>query len=446
MKRGTYLKTCGMILVFSLWIVSITVARTIYVDDVGPADFNTIQAAINDANDGDTIIVADGTYTGTGNRDIDFLGKAITMRSENGPKKCIIDCNGTQAELHRGLYFHNGEGPDSVLDGFTITNGYAGYGGGICCENSSCPTIESNIIRDNCANRGAGIACVGSSPTIINNLIKENEAFLLDWAIPGVGGGISCRSSSPVIAHNAITGNRATGSGGGVSAYQSSPILHNNVITGNYAFGYVSIFPSPGRGAGISCERSSLVITNNTISRNSAYGIPQYSAEGGAIQCGNSRLTLVNSILWDDTPDEIHGGPTIEVRYSDVQGGWPGLGNIDDDPCFADTSSMDPNEWDCHLRSQAGRWDPNTQTWVQDEVTSPCVDAGNPEDPIGNEPFPNGGVINMGAYGGTTEASKSYFGEPVCETVVAGDINGDCEVNFLDFRLMAAHWLQDENQ
>jgi hypothetical protein len=77
-----------------------------------------------------------------------------------------------------------------------------------------------------------------------------------------------------------------------------------------------------------------------------------------------------------------------------------------------------------------------------DEVTSPCIDAGNPKSPIGYEPFPNGGIINMGAYGGTAEASKSYFGTTPCKTVVAGDINGDCKVNFLDFRLMALHWLE----
>ena len=76
-----------------------------------------------------------------------------------------------------------------------------------------------------------------------------------------------------------------------------------------------------------------------------------------------------------------------------------------------------------------------------DEVTSPCIDAGAPMSPIGLEPFPNGGIINMGAYGGTSEASKSYFGKPVCETIVAGDINGDCEINFKDFWFIALHWL-----
>jgi len=79
-----------------------------------------------------------------------------------------------------------------------------------------------------------------------------------------------------------------------------------------------------------------------------------------------------------------------------------------------------------------------------DEVTSLCIDAGDPMSAIGFEPFPNGGVINMGAYGGTGEASKSYFGGPVCETIVAGDINGDCIVDFKDFAIMALHWLQGE--
>jgi hypothetical protein len=116
-----------------------------------------------------------------------------------------------------------------------------------------------------------------------------------------------------------------------------------------------------------------------------------------------------------------------------------GAGNIDVDPCFADAASDD-----YHLKSQAGRWDPVSQNWVPDANTSPCIDGGDISSPIGDEPFPNGGIINMGAYGGTAEASKSYFGGPVCEIIVAGDVNGDCKVNFLDFRLMALNWLRDE--
>jgi hypothetical protein len=113
----------------------------------------------------------------------------------------------------------------------------------------------------------------------------------------------------------------------------------------------------------------------------------------------------------------------------------------------------EPNEpnsvWvdgDHHLKSQAGRWDPACEGWVKDDVTSACIDAGDPNSPVGHEPFPNGGQINMGALGGTAEASKSYLGEPVCETVIAGDINGDCKVDFQDFRIMAVHWLHRDSE
>ena len=88
-------------------------------------EYPTIQAAIDAAVNGGTVIVADGTYTGAGNRDIDFKGLAITVRSENGPENCIIDCEASSSNMHRGFDFQSGEGQASILDGFTIINGYA---------------------------------------------------------------------------------------------------------------------------------------------------------------------------------------------------------------------------------------------------------------------------------------------------------------------------------
>jgi hypothetical protein len=145
----------------------------------------------------------------------------------------------------------------------------------------------------------------------------------------------------------------------------------------------------------------------------------------------------------------------ITVIYSDIFGGWPGEGNIDTDPCFVTPGYWDANgtpedanddfrvDGNYHLKSQGGRWDMNSESWLQDNVTSPCIDAGDLMSPIGLEQFPNGGQINMGTYGGMAEASKSYFGEPVCKTVIAGDLNGDCRINSLDFRLMMLNWLVD---
>ncbi len=121
-----------------------------------PSQYPTIQAAINVAVDGDVVIVADGVYTGTGNRDIDYLGKALTVRSESGPESCIIDCQASSGNRHRGFFFHTNETAAAVLNGFTIQNGFAPYnapceasGGGILCKDNANPTIQNCIIRGN---------------------------------------------------------------------------------------------------------------------------------------------------------------------------------------------------------------------------------------------------------------------------------------------------------
>ncbi len=186
------------------------------------------------------------------------------------------------------------------------------------------------------------------------------------------------------------------------------------------------------------------------------------------IECWTYALSegaaLTNSIVWGG-PNPLtgpgQGPPYINVTYSDIQGGYPGEGNIDVDPCFvAPGFWADPNDpsielgpqnpravWvhgDYHLQSQAGHWNRPSEDWVRDEVTSPCIDAGDPRTSVGLEPFPNGGVVNMGAYGGTVEASKSYFGEPVCETQIAGDLNGDCKVDATDQAIASLRGLTQE--
>jgi len=120
-------------------------ARVITVDDDAPADFDNIQAAIDDANDGDTVLVADGTYHCPWPDGITFRGKAITVRSENGPRHCVVDGR----NIGRCFIFESGEDGNSVLDGFTITNG---------------------------RETGAGIYCTFSSPTVINCVITNNTA------------------------------------------------------------------------------------------------------------------------------------------------------------------------------------------------------------------------------------------------------------------------------
>lgn len=167
----------------------------------------------------------------------------------------------------------------------------------------------------------------------------------------------------------------------------------------------------------------------------------------GGVMDGGGGVRFSSSIFWGNTCDldDVQWAQIGRVNentrfdYCCVQGwtgGFTGVGNIDQPPLF-----VDPPHGDFHVKSQAGRWDTVRGAWVQDEVTSPCIDAGDPATPIMHEPFPNGGVVNMGAYGGTAEASKSWFNAPVCEVIVAGDINGDCRVDVVDLALMARNWL-----
>jgi hypothetical protein len=145
-----------------------------------PVQYSTIQEAIDRSWDGGTVWVGDGVYTGHGNRDIDFKGKAITVKSENGPENCIIDCNGTETEPHCGFYFHNSEDSSSILSGFTITNAYVreyNNDGAISCIEAS-PVITNCIIRNNSS---TGIWCVGATLTITNCNISNNS-----------GSGIAC--------------------------------------------------------------------------------------------------------------------------------------------------------------------------------------------------------------------------------------------------------------
>ena len=162
-------------------------ARTITVDDDGPAEFTRIQDAIDDSNDGDVIIVSDGVYTGNGNRDMDYVGRAITLQSENGPENCIIDCQASPSDRHRAFYFHNGEGPNSVLDGFTIKNGCAYNGGAIKCRLPGGPIIRNCIIRDNEAPAGPGypfyvLYPAGAFYGYLSSAIIENCQFLNNTA------------------------------------------------------------------------------------------------------------------------------------------------------------------------------------------------------------------------------------------------------------------------
>ncbi|UCG56886.1 MAG: right-handed parallel beta-helix repeat-containing protein [Phycisphaerales bacterium] len=427
-----------------------------------PEDFETIQEAIDVAANGDVVEVAPGVYAGPGNRDIEFRGKAITVRSANGPEETVIDCaepSSTGAIQHRGCYFHEAEKSNTVLRGFTIRGGKISgsevppdntpwdpdpanpVGGGIYCEYSS-PTIINCVVKDCGAEVGGGIGCVGSAPTIVDcavegctaggfgssrsggrgggiGLIRDCNAKISNCIIRGNsgyynshGGGIYCRQSSAVINDCDISSNKAPGNieGGGLycAGRSSRMILQNCIISHNAADAGAGVFTERGSSNVGGPETASLPcqvrVTNCTVAHNRLSGPQMPVFPGGGIHSVGCDIVIKNSIVWynEGTPISLTNPlSNSPVLYSDIERGYLGPGNIGDEPLFAPTAVPD-----YHLQSIYGRFNPASGMWATDNVHSPCIDAGDPHDPTGHEPFPNGKRINMGAYGGSRQASK----------------------------------------
>ena len=277
---------------------------------VGPGrTYADIQTAINACGSGDTVLVYDGTYTGGLNWDLDFLGKRITVRSVNGPESCTI----VGGLGHRLFYFHGIENNNSVVEGFTITDGYVNdNGGAILCEGSASPTIRDCIFRDNEATglAGAGtgyggaIACMdSSSPRITGCTIEDNMA--------AYGGGIGAytgpgkQPGTLIISDCPKIGNNEAGWGGGIYCdsqgfSQSTLTITNSVITGNSAssINYHSADPD-AYGGGVYASNCEVAISDSTINSNSAYS--QFiDSFGGGIYCSVSSLELVKSTVNDN--------------------------------------------------------------------------------------------------------------------------------------------------
>ena len=374
---------------FSIFILSFTLypcisfSTTIHV----PADQPTIQQGIDSALDGDIVLVSPGTYY----ENINFLGKAITLQSASGEETTVIE-GSIYAPV---VSFINGEDERSAIIGFTLrhyldTNYWTYYfpnpaGEGIVCSDSS-PVIMNCTIMDNVGGyMGGGIACELASPTIVNCTISNNTAvdFMMIGEPFGCGGGIGCLYSSLTISNCKIKENvsgywKDRGNGGGIYCYFSTIMIANSVISenrlavceipsywgGGGISGYYSMITmekcniSNNTGSGIHIGGTELMIKNSTVSENNADemggGIScstssptivnvtisgNRGGSGGGIYCDQCSLKVINSILWHDSAPEgpeifLVGSISHEVSYSDVEGEWPGTGNIDLDPLF----------------------------------------------------------------------------------------------------------------
>ncbi|MBA7476634.1 hypothetical protein ES707_12025 [subsurface metagenome] len=439
--------------------------------------YNYLQDALAGAVADDEIWVAEGTYkpdentanpSGTGVRTATFQlinGVAIyggfagseTSLNERDwqTNETILSGDvGTQGVSGDNSYHvvtGSGTNNTALLDGFTITAGNASEaypdpnssGGGMYNDTGS-PTVTNCTFSGNSAWAGGGMEnWDNSSPTVTNCTFSGNSADI-------AGGGMRNENSSPTVTNCTFSGNTALqGYGGGIHNGSSSPTATNCTFSGNTA--------PQGYGGGMWNYNSSPTVTNCTFSSNSAI------IGGGGMYNYESSPTLTNCTLWGDSPDEIGNftsSPT--VTYSDIAGGYTGTGNINADPLFVDADGDD---------NIVGTEDDNLQLLAG----SPCIDAGDntalpPDTPDldgdGNttEPIPwdldgdprfvddsgiadtgNGTppIVDMGAY--------EWYGGPYCgdaeHPYPPGDVSGpdgvrDCYVDFFDFAVFAAHWLE----
>jgi predicted outer membrane repeat protein len=382
-----------------------------------PPDYTTIQDAIFHSYQGDTILVA----TGTRAENPVFWGRRVLLTSQytlSGDTSHIGQTvlNGGGSTANQSVVsLIEAEDSLCVLKGFTITNGYASgsHGGGVTIANGFRPRIEDCRIIGNSGPAGTmagiGVFCASSSPRISRCVISNNSAPINGNDDHDGGGVYIGSSSSPIFRGCSINNNSIAfgvnyrNYGGGVYCSSSSPLFDscsfgNNTadrgggiyLTGssNAKLFYCLVVNNQSRalGGGLYSENSTPTSVNNTFFKNTAV------SDGGALYCTNSTTTLMNTICWRDTATGVQeitsSGGSITVAYSDILGGWTGLGNINADPLFED------------------------EAFLRLSANSPCVDAGNPDPGYNDRADPahpdsalypaRGGLRDdMGAYGGS---------------------------------------------
>ncbi len=334
---------------------------------------------------------------------------------------------------------------DNIIENNHGLTGSNDYGGGILVR-GVVPEITHNTIRNNTCGKGAGLAVQLHTPEyairIENNVIEDNAIF------SDHGGGVAIMAVQGIIRNNVIRRNRILegwGWGGGM-------LVDGNRFEGFHNGLYLELSgniytenESPSAGSGLFIDEGAnvrmhheLIVRNHSSdgSRNGALYVDGPRANGQAItvveNCtiadntggdgslghailveGDSEVRVVNSIFWNNRSDNrndfhVQAGSSLHVSYSLYDDGCSGEGTCSLTYCIqADPLFADPDVGDYHLQSLGGRWDPATETWVIDTQHSPAIDAGDPVSPYQLETAPNGGRVNLGAYGNTPLASRS---------------------------------------
>ncbi len=424
--RLPFAAACGLVL--TLCLPALSQATTLNV----PTQYATIQAAVNAAQNGDMVLIADGTYTGPGNVDIDFGGKNLTVTSQHGPNSTIIDCgasaHGSISPQHRGFYIHSGE-TSAVISGLTIQNGYtavtsgvtdSGNGGGICIDNSSA-SVQNCIITDDAAQYGGGIYNYNNTgsdvTTLASCIITGNEALYMSCQGGGVynsntSGGVMTLTSC-TISGNSTSGNGSWGGG----IYNASPnayphinsqgtgaiSLTNCVVANNIAHGN-------GSNGGGAQNDGAATFVNCTVTGNFTDGLGGVSS--GLMNSGP--LTLTNDILYGNGFTDFAAAATANlISHCDIQNSTVQNGTI----TSVDDINANPqlfSEADYHLRpgspclgAGTGTGAPATTIDGQARPNPPSI--GAYEGRIGSAPIPgNDDIFVSTGFSNTPSAIDEY--------------------------------------